>query len=316
MPGEPKSVPGLACGRTPPRLRRRPPPARRARGPRDRTGGDPLPSRDPDAGRVPERSAPKHWVPDAPVPGPVVDELVAAGGGGAPSARRTVNPVAVSPRGTAHGPRSRPASSVTASPRWPLGSTASAATSPIWSTPTCRARRCAAGYRDPQSRRRSSRLGAGPSTRQRAEWHESACTLVNLGSPRRWRASFHRRDGNGVRPERGRGLERRKTAEHRGLVDGAVRRPAVPRRPSSQRGLPRSAKADVDAYPFMRDGTGDGVVCESGRRRASPTRPPPAPRASGAGGGPYRNCTALRRDHPNGVAVKRDCCSAHGTRTC
>ena len=57
---------------------------------------------------------------------------------------------------------------------------------------------------------------------------------------------------------------------------------------------------DHPAYPFMRDG-GDGVVCESGSRRASPTRPPPAPRASGAGCGPYRNCTVLRCDHPNGV---------------
>ena len=58
---------------------------------------------------------------------------------------------------------------------------------------------------------------------------------------------------------------------------------------------------DHPAYPFMRDGDGDGVVCESGRRRrASPTSPPASPRASG-GCGPYRNCTALRRDHPNGV---------------
>ena len=63
---------------------------------------------------------------------------------------------------------------------------------------------------------------------------------------------------------------------------------------------------DHPAYPFMRagdgDGDGDGVVCESGRRRASPTSPPTSPRASGAGCGPYRNCTALRRDHPNGVS--------------
>ena len=58
---------------------------------------------------------------------------------------------------------------------------------------------------------------------------------------------------------------------------------------------------DHPAYPFMRDGDGDGVVCESGRRRASPARPAPSPRATGAGCGPYRNCTALRRDHPNGV---------------
>ena len=34
----------------------------------------------------------------------------------------------------------------------------------------------------------------------------------------------------------GRGLERPKTAERRSLVDGAIRRPAVPRRPPSQRG--------------------------------------------------------------------------------
>ena len=53
------------------------------------------------------------------------------------------------------------------------------------------------------------------------------------------------------------------------------------------------------AYPFMRDG--DGVVCESGSRRAAPTGPPTSPRASEAGCGPYRNCTALRRDHPNGA---------------
>ena len=58
---------------------------------------------------------------------------------------------------------------------------------------------------------------------------------------------------------------------------------------------------DHPAYPFMRDGDGDGVVCESGSRRASPVSPPASPRASGAGCGPYRNCTALRRDHPNGV---------------
>ena len=64
---------------------------------------------------------------------------------------------------------------------------------------------------------------------------------------------------------------------------------------------------DHPAYPFMRDGDGDGVVCESGRRRASPTSPPASPRTSGAGCGPYRNCTALRRDHPNGV--RRDHCA-------
>ena len=72
---------------------------------------------------------------------------------------------------------------------------------------------------------------------------------------------------------------------------------------------------DHPAYPFMRDGDGDGVVCESGRRRASPARPAPSPRATGAGCGPYRNCTALRRDHPNGVP--RGHCAyqrAHGPR--
>ena len=58
---------------------------------------------------------------------------------------------------------------------------------------------------------------------------------------------------------------------------------------------------DHPAYPFMRDGDGDGVVCESGSRRTSPASQPASPRASGAGCGPYRNCTALRRDHPNGV---------------
>ena len=55
------------------------------------------------------------------------------------------------------------------------------------------------------------------------------------------------------------------------------------------------------AYPFMRDGDGDGVVCEPGSSRSSPrtpaARPAPAPTACG----PYRNCTALRRDHPGGV---------------
>ena len=56
---------------------------------------------------------------------------------------------------------------------------------------------------------------------------------------------------------------------------------------------------DHPAYPFMRDG--DGVVCESSSRRVAPTNPPASPRASGAGCGPYRECTALRRDHPNGV---------------
>ena len=43
---------------------------------------------------------------------------------------------------------------------------------------------------------------------------------------------------------------------------------------------------DHPAYPFMRDGDGDGVVCETGSRRASPASPPASPRASGAGCGP------------------------------
>ena len=55
------------------------------------------------------------------------------------------------------------------------------------------------------------------------------------------------------------------------------------------------------AYPFMRDGDGDGVVCESGGR-ASPVAPSAGPAAAQSGCGPYRNCTALRRDHPNGVS--------------
>ena len=55
------------------------------------------------------------------------------------------------------------------------------------------------------------------------------------------------------------------------------------------------------AYPFMRDGDGDGVVCESGSSRAAPPRAPAAGRATGAGCGPFPNCTALRRVHPNGV---------------
>ena len=62
---------------------------------------------------------------------------------------------------------------------------------------------------------------------------------------------------------------------------------------------------DHPAYPFMRDG--DGVVCESGRRGVSPVSSPSSPRASGTGCGPYRNCTALRRDHPTGV--RRGHCS-------
>ena len=54
------------------------------------------------------------------------------------------------------------------------------------------------------------------------------------------------------------------------------------------------------AYPFMRDGDGDGVVCETGGR-ASPPAPSAGPAGARSGCGPYRNCTALRRDHPNGV---------------
>ena len=47
---------------------------------------------------------------------------------------------------------------------------------------------------------------------------------------------------------------------------------------------------DHPAYPFMRDGDADGVVCESSGRRAAPTGPPASPRASGAGCG--RTATA------------------------
>ena len=49
------------------------------------------------------------------------------------------------------------------------------------------------------------------------------------------------------------------------------------------------------------DGDGDGVVCESGTRNVSPASSPSSPRVWGTGCEPYRNCTALRRDHPNGV---------------
>ena len=64
------------------------------------------------------------------------------------------------------------------------------------------------------------------------------------------------------------------------------------------------------AYPFMRDGDGDGVVCESGGR-ASPVAPSAGPAGAQSGCGPYRNCTALRRDHPNGVS-RCHCASAAG----
>ena len=58
---------------------------------------------------------------------------------------------------------------------------------------------------------------------------------------------------------------------------------------------------DHPAYPFMRDSDGDGVVCESGS--AAPSSAAPAsPLTPARGRGPYRNCTELRRDHPNGVA--------------
>ena len=53
------------------------------------------------------------------------------------------------------------------------------------------------------------------------------------------------------------------------------------------------------AYPFMRDG--DGVVCESVGRRAVPDEVAAGGARERAGCGPYRSCTALRGDHPNGV---------------
>ena len=55
-------------------------------------------------------------------------------------------------------------------------------------------------------------------------------------------------------------------------------------------------------------------VCESGSRRSAPTSSPASPRASGAGCGPYRNCTALRRDHPDGVPRALCVSAAHGPR--
>ncbi len=55
------------------------------------------------------------------------------------------------------------------------------------------------------------------------------------------------------------------------------------------------------AYPFMRDGDGDGVVCESGGRSSVAASPSQGRGGAGSGCGPYRNCTALRRDHPKGV---------------
>lgn len=58
---------------------------------------------------------------------------------------------------------------------------------------------------------------------------------------------------------------------------------------------------DHPAYPFMRDADGDGVVCESGSSRSSPRTPVARPAPTQTGCGPYRNCTALRRDHPSGV---------------
>ena len=58
---------------------------------------------------------------------------------------------------------------------------------------------------------------------------------------------------------------------------------------------------DHPAYPFMRDGDGDGVVCEARSSRTSPAPAAARPAPAQAACGPYRNCTALRRDHPNGV---------------
>ena len=65
---------------------------------------------------------------------------------------------------------------------------------------------------------------------------------------------------------------------------------------------------DHPAYPFMRDGDGDGMVSESGWAfppPAKPEGPPSAPHARG----PYRNCTELSRDHPNGVPETTPCTS-------
>ena len=63
---------------------------------------------------------------------------------------------------------------------------------------------------------------------------------------------------------------------------------------------------DHPAYPFMRDGDGDGIVCESGSSRSSPRTPAARPAPTQTACGPYRNCTALRLDHPNGVR-RRHC---------
>ena len=57
-------------------------------------------------------------------------------------------------------------------------------------------------------------------------------------------------------------------------------------------------RRDHPAYPFMRDGDGDGVVCESGSAAPARAAPSPSPARPGR---TYRNCTELRRDHPNGV---------------
>ena len=84
-------------------------------------------------------------------------------------------------------------------------------------------------------------------------------------------------------------------------VDGNGRRTGDPSPPLFIAKELRRRDAEPVETEFMRDGDGDGVVCESGSRGSSPTSPPASPRASGAGCGPYRNCTALRRDHPNGV---------------
>ena len=58
------------------------------------------------------------------------------------------------------------------------------------------------------------------------------------------------------------------------------------------------------AYPFMRDGDGDGVVCESGGRSSVAASPSQGRGGAGSGCGPYRNCTALRRDHSQGGSAR------------
>ena len=72
--------------------------------------------------------------------------------------------------------------------------------------------------------------------------------------------------------------------------------PGAARRDDRRAGRGRLRSAAHSAYPFMRDGDGDGVVCESRGRRARRQVQPASPRAPGTRCGPYRNCTALRRD--------------------